>query len=253
MIILKILLSLFLYLVFPFILALVFPGLGAMAATGIGELIALPLLMLLYDREQRRRQHFTYAPRLLKGKAPLLVMALGASVCIALNGLISLSRLDLLLPSYSQEVAAKLYAPPLYQQFLFLVLIVPAAEELVFRGTIFALVRERFSWIAAALVSSLLFGLFHGNLLQGIYALCIGFLCAWLYEKIHGLYASVILHMAANLVSVILSALPQDLFLFTFLPAQLIFTLAGAGAAVFCLIRLKRLTEPRVYRIFHLF
>ena len=144
MMILKILLSLFLYLVFPVVLAVLLPGLGATAATGLGELIALPILLLLYEREQRRRQHFTYAPRFLKGSTPGLVMALGAASCIGLNSLITLSRLDLLFPAFSQEIAAELYAPPLYQQLLFLVLIIPTVEELVFRGTVFALIANAF-------------------------------------------------------------------------------------------------------------
>ena len=111
-----------------------------MTATGLGELIALPFLLFLYEKEQRRRQHFTYAPRFLKDKAPLLVIALGAASCIGLNGLLTLSRLDLLFPAFSQEVAAELYAPPLPLQLLFLVFIIPPVEELVFRGTIFALI-----------------------------------------------------------------------------------------------------------------
>lgn len=252
MMILKILLSLFLYLVFPVVLAVLLPGLGATAATGLGELIALPILLLLYEREQRRRQHFTYAPRFLKGSTPGLVMALGVASCIGLNSLITLSRLDLLFPAFSQEIAAELYAPPLYQQLLFLVLIIPTVEELVFRGTVFALIRERFSWTAAALVSSLLFAIFHGNVPQGIYALCIGFLCAWLYEKIHGLYASLLLHIAANLASVLLSALPQDLFFLSSLPFQILLALLGLGGAAWCLVWLKKRTEPQAYRIFHL-
>ena len=113
MIILKILLSLLLYLGIPTLLVLIVPGLGAVTATGLGELIALPFLLFLYEKEQRRRQHFTYAPRFLKDKAPLLVIALGAASCIGLNGLLTLSRLDLLFPAFSQEVAAELYAPPL--------------------------------------------------------------------------------------------------------------------------------------------
>ena len=253
MIILKILLSLLLYLGIPTLLVLIVTGLGAVPATGLGELIALPFLLFLYEKEQRRRQHFTYAPRFLKDKAPLLVIALGAASCIGLNGLLTLSRLDLLFPAFSQEVAAELYAPPLPLQLLFLVFIIPPVEELVFRGTIFALIRERFSWMTAAAVSSLLFALFHGNVVQGIYALCLGFLCAWLYEKIHGLYASLVLHMSANLVSVIISALTGSLEFLNSLPAQLILTLLALGGAIWCIGRLKRLTEPRAYRIFHLF
>ena len=253
MIILKILLSLLLYLGIPTLFALIVPGLGAMTATGLGELIALPFLWILYEKEQRRRQHFTYAPRFLKDKAPLFVIALGAASCIGLNGLLALSRLELLFPAFSQKVAAELYAPPLPLQLLFLVFIIPAVEELVFRGTIFALIRERFSWMTAAVVSSLLFALFHGNVVQGIYALCIGFLCAWLYEKIHGLYASLVLHMSANLGSILFSALTSRLAFLNSLPARLILTFAALGAAIWCTGRLKRLTEPKAYRIFHLF
>ena len=81
----------------------------------------------------------------------------------------------------------------------------PLAEEMVFRVVIYRrLRRETGFWMAAA-VSSLLFALYHGNLPQGIYALLVGAVLAFLMESYQAALAPVLAHMAANLLSVLLT------------------------------------------------
>ena len=57
----------------------------------------------------------------------------------------------------------------------------------------------------AAAVPSLLFALYHGNLPQGIYALLVGAVLAFLMESYQAALAPVLAHMAANLLSVLLT------------------------------------------------
>lgn len=59
--------------------------------------------------------------------------------------------------------------------------------------------------LAAALLSSLAFAIYHGNLYQGAYAFCVGLCLAWIYERTHVFLAPVILHISANLFSVLFS------------------------------------------------
>ena len=81
----------------------------------------------------------------------------------------------------------------------------PLAEEMVFRVVIYRrLRRETGFWMAAA-VSSLLLALYHGNLPQGIYALLVGAVLAFLMESYQAALAPVLAHMAANLLSVLLT------------------------------------------------
>ena len=59
----------------------------------------------------------------------------------------------------------------------------PIAEELVFRGMIFGKLRRAFSFWPAAIISGIMFGVFHMNIMQGVYASVLGVLLAYVYEK----------------------------------------------------------------------
>ena len=79
----------------------------------------------------------------------------------------------------------------------------PVLEEAVFRLGLFGLLRRRFGFWPCAVLSSLAFGLYHGNWIQGIYGFIMGMLFAWGYEtSAYGKYAAaVLMHGAANLAA----------------------------------------------------
>ena len=79
----------------------------------------------------------------------------------------------------------------------------PLAEELLFRGLIHRRLRKVLNVVPAMIISSLLFGIIHGNIIQAIYATLIGLICAFVYEKFKNLWAPIILHAAANSFAVI--------------------------------------------------
>lgn len=82
----------------------------------------------------------------------------------------------------------------------------PLAEELVFRGLGFMRAKKEIGFWAAALLSALLFGCFHGNIVQGVYAFGIGLLLAWACEQYHALWPALTIHMAANIFAVCLNS-----------------------------------------------
>lgn len=84
--------------------------------------------------------------------------------------------------------------------------IIPFVEEFLFRRALYGTLREEkhLGCLGAALMSSVLFGLYHGRLLQGIYAGLLGLLLACLYQCTGTLTASVIVHAAANSSAVLL-------------------------------------------------
>ena len=57
---------------------------------------------------------------------------------------------------------------------------------------------------AAILISALVFGIFHGNVIQGIYAFLIGIFFAWLMERTQRILVPIVGHMSANLLVVLL-------------------------------------------------
>ena len=93
-------------------------------------------------------------------------------------------------------------------------IIVPIAEELMFRGLIYRRIRCMIGPRQAIVVSGLVFGMYHGNLVQGLYGFLVGCIMAWLYEKYGSLKAPILFHVCANLVSVI--ATEADIFTWIF-------------------------------------
>ena len=80
------------------------------------------------------------------------------------------------------------------------VILPPLVEETVFRGLILHYLKKggaRF-W-AANLIQAVLFGIYHGNLIQGIYAFCIGVLLGYLAERYSSLIIPVLVHALFNL------------------------------------------------------
>ena len=75
---------------------------------------------------------------------------------------------------------------------------VPIAEELMFRGLIFRHLKSFMGRKTAIVLSALLFGMYHGNMVQGIYAFLMGFLLVWVYERFGSIFAPVLFHCAAN-------------------------------------------------------
>ena len=61
-------------------------------------------------------------------------------------------------------------------------IIAPAAEEMIFRWLIYLRLRDWLKMPVAAVISGLIFGIYHGNIVQGIYASILGTAFAWILE-----------------------------------------------------------------------
>ncbi|SEG31834.1 CAAX protease self-immunity [Eubacterium ruminantium] len=82
---------------------------------------------------------------------------------------------------------------------LTVIIITPAAEELIFRGVTLHFCRKVMPETAAILVSAALFGLYHGNIIQLIYAFVAGAILALLRIKTGSIIAPMIMHMIINM------------------------------------------------------
>lgn len=89
----------------------------------------------------------------------------------------------------------------------------PMAEETVFRGItlqrLYLLCHENKSrktaFLLAAGLSSLLFGIYHGSLVQGVYAAAMGFLFCLFLALGGNLFSVIVLHGGANVMTLFLS------------------------------------------------
>ena len=97
-----------------------------------------------------------------------------------------------------RQAAQTLYAPTLAVRILYSGILMPVLEELIFRGLAFRLMRRKWPFLTAMILSSLLFGIYHGNLVQFIYASLCGCLLAYLYEVYGKIWAPILAHMSMN-------------------------------------------------------
>ncbi|MCD7836499.1 MAG: CPBP family intramembrane metalloprotease [Lachnospiraceae bacterium] len=90
--------------------------------------------------------------------------------------------------------------------FIFMVLCAPVIEEFIFRKLIVDRT-VKYGEGTAVLLSGLMFGLFHGNLSQFVYAFTLGMFLAFIYVRTGKLKITVGLHMIVNFMGGIVSVL----------------------------------------------
>ena len=90
------------------------------------------------------------------------------------------------------------------------VLMAPVLEEIVFRGLMYTRLKKGLPAIAAAIVTSLAFGIAHGTIIWFIYTFIFSLVLIWVFEKFQSLGACIALHMAYNLSGMALSLVPEE-------------------------------------------
>lgn len=83
-------------------------------------------------------------------------------------------------------------------------IVAPIAEELYFRGVLYTWLRQRWGALIAALASSSIFGIAHGNVALSGAAFFLGILLAWVYERSNSLWPAILIHVINNSVKIIL-------------------------------------------------
>ncbi len=131
-------------------------------------------------------------------KKAVLVIILASAACIGFNFLLVYSPLVRIFPGYQASAQASFVKQPLVLLILSNVLLGPAAEELIFRGLICRRGVVQFSLWPAVILSAALFGLYHGNMLQFIYALGIGIVLGLCREKSGSILVTILIHMIIN-------------------------------------------------------
>ena len=138
-------------------------------------------------------------------KAPLwkyaAVVLMSLTLCLGLNNLINIGNLAASDEAYTQTIQA-LYSAAFPVQIVCLGILVPISEELVLRGLLFRRLRERGTFLQAALYSAVVFGLMHMNMVQMLYGFILGMMLAYVYEKYGSVKAPILAHMTMNLLSV---------------------------------------------------
>lgn len=172
-------------------------------AAAISALCTLILTGILFSRDRKLEKVCGIEP---PARAPLRefwkILLLGVVGSAAATCLMTMAQLALADPGYEQT-AGVMYAAPFPVQLLGLGVIIPVAEEMMFRGILFRRYRENQRFWYSAVCSSLLFAFMHVNVIQMIYGFLLGLMLCYLYDKYGSVKAPVFLHVVLNVSSVV--------------------------------------------------
>lgn len=152
--------------------------------------------------------------KMLIAVLPPGTICLSALLNIVLSQLSAASHMD----PVSVPLAAAVYG-----------FLTPFTEELVFRGIMYHRLRRGFSLLQAALISSLLFGIAHGTIIQGGYAVVMGIVFALSFELTRRFEVPYLLHCTCNLAVLAAGSAGWGEVLSS--PMWIVFFAAGSAAA----------------------
>ena len=177
----------------------------------------------------------------------ILLPLLGIFFATFMNLLLALLGVTLT----EDPVAENSYLAP-FQNRLLLVIVIeaivaPLLEELLFRKVMFGLLRRVMPVYVAALIVSVVFGVLHFNLPQGLY----GFFFSFLLCEVTILYgtwiAPLIVHMAANALALFMNYVPSvnEWAVKNSLTIVIVSGLVTAGLIVLMELCIRKKTVPR--------
>ena len=101
----------------------------------------------------------------------------------------------------------------------------------------------------AIVVSALFFGLFHLNVVQGLYAFIIGLLLAYVYEKYKSIWAPILFHVAANSVSIFLTEVIEEQSFFNNAVVFSLITIVFLCVTIVLTMWMRRHVNPKEIRL----
>lgn len=175
----------------------------AVPMEGAAALITIPVFLFLMHRDRVKEK--AGAGEISVKRAPFykypLIIGISAAMCLGLNNLIVLSNLSSYSTSY-EDTMEMLYQPSLWMQIVCLGILMPVCEELAYRGLMYRRTRMQMKFLPAALYSSVIFAITHGNLVQSLYGFAMGMMLSYVYEKYGSVLAPAAGHITANILSV---------------------------------------------------
>jgi membrane protease YdiL (CAAX protease family) len=192
------------------------------------------LISFFWYRFETNGEVHSKAEAFLSGKNLVFFILLGLGGQGFFSGAIGLlmGSFPKFFESYTETIGS-LIQGNLFVVVLYTVLIAPIAEELVFRGVILHKAGRVLPFIGANVLQAAFFGIYHQNIVQGIYAALLGFLFGLVCRKFNSLYASILLHILVNASAFLVMLFPESAM------SSVILLIGGMGMAAVSIVFLK--------------
>ncbi len=176
----------------------------AVLINGVTSLAVLPLFVWLYRKDLALRSLHRRKTKLSFSDG-IWAFLWGGSLAVVLNIVFALLQIFQRFPAYSEQSQRMMENVNIFWIVLWTAVVAPLVEEVVCRGLVFGRLRDYLGRWSAIVISGLMFGIYHGNVVQAIYASILGILMAILVELTGTLWSSILFHVGANLISVLYS------------------------------------------------
>lgn len=216
--------------------------------SGVAMAITIPVMLYLMKKDyeypvniRKKERSFVLGEyvkdiNINEWKLPVMSGIMGAA---GLSRLISLFPIDGVLGDYSQ-IKQSYSESTMVMQIVVLCILSPVVEELLFRGLIYNRLKGYYEVTIAAYISSIIFGIAHFNLVQGLYAFIMGIVFSYVYEKYRNIIAPIMMHAAANITTVFMWSNPVSQFIDKYKIVCFIVALAETVIFVALIIRMYR-------------
>jgi membrane protease YdiL (CAAX protease family) len=175
----------------------------------ISALISLMVFSLIYSA---RRQPFFSITRLnARPELPDAIFGVCAGlsshaiIVLAIGLLATSDMFAAKMQEYESQMAFAVPDGNMLASLLGIGIIVPIVEEIMFRGMVSHELKPVFRALPAIAIQGALFGIYHMNLIQGLYAAPLGIFFGYIAYKSRSIWPAVAAHIAMNSLSLILS------------------------------------------------
>lgn len=175
-----------------------------MSVSAVSASLSLIWCGILYYKSSWRVRNMDYK-KVFTGKNILFIIGTAIGGCIIVT--VILSAISAAFPSLFEdysELMSHFDTSGFGISIIYVLLIGPISEEFIFRGALFDRFHLGFAfWLANAL-QAFLFAVYHMNIIQGIYAFCLGFILGMIVYSTGSILCSIITHILFNSTTYIL-------------------------------------------------
>ncbi len=169
--------------------------------TSVAALLVIPAAGFMYfrDRQKQAGAESDISPSVHPVLFGIFCFLAGIILNLIWSGILNMFHITSFFSNTAQE---RLLASGAAVQIIGLGVLVPVAEELVFRGLIYTRMKRFLPVRISVFLSALLFAVYHGNPIQMIFAFPMSIALAAVFERGKLFVFPLLFHMGANLMAV---------------------------------------------------
>lgn len=170
----------------------------------ISALIGMIFFGRIFYKECKNAKDFNIFnwQKQVKTKDIVIIIVFAMFVGAGLSRFIMLLPIDNILGSY-ENVSNNLIKGNLFFQIISIGIFVPITEELVYRGLLYNRLKLVTNVRTSAIVTALLFGFFHFNLVQGIYTFLLSIVLVYVMDLYKSIIPAILIHMTVNITTLL--------------------------------------------------